>query len=119
MTALLQAILRQVDAPGLRVVSVSDAGYHPRDDDPSVVTKLIDPQRPWRHLAWLRIVDDSPACLSLTPLADALFGPTAKGRAWATQMRQARKTPSAGITRVLQSAAAGRRQHGLGGKPER
>ncbi len=47
-----------------------------------------------------------------------MFGLTAKGRTWAQQMRKSMKTKSDGITRVLQSAATLRRQHGLCGKPE-
>lgn len=47
-----------------------------------------------------------------------MFGPTAKGRAWAKQMRTSMKTKSDGITRGFQSAAALRRQHGLWGQPE-
>jgi hypothetical protein len=62
--------------------------------------KMIDPKRPWRHLEWIRIVDYSPACLYITQLADALFGLTAKGQAWAQQMRKAMQTKSDGITRV-------------------
>jgi hypothetical protein len=118
LTALLQDILRQVDAQGLRLVYVSDDGYHPSDYYHSVLKKMIDPKRPWRPLEWIRIVDYYHACLYIKQLADALFGLTAKGRAWAQQMRKAMKTKSDGITRVLQSAAALRRQHGLGGKPE-
>ena len=68
---------------------------------------------PW----WIRIVDYYHACLYITQLADALFGLTAQGRAGAKQMRKSMKTQSDGITRVLQSAAALRRQHGWGGKP--
>jgi hypothetical protein len=100
LTALLQDILRQVDAQGLRLVSVSDDGYHPSDYDHSVLKKMIDPKRPWRHLAWIRIVDYSHACLSITQLAEALFGLTAQGRAWAKRMRKSMKTKSDGITRV-------------------
>ena len=118
LTALLQDIMRQVDAPSLRLVSVSDDGYHPSDYDHSVLKKMIDPKRPWRHLEWIRIVDDYHACLYITPLAEALFGLTAKGRTWAKQMRKSMKTKSDGLTRVLQSAATLRRQHGLCGEPE-
>jgi hypothetical protein len=100
LTALLQDILRQVDAQGLRLVSGSDAGDHPSDSYHSVLKKMIDPKRPWRHLEWIRIVDSYHACLSITPLAEALFGLTAQGRAWAQQMRQSMKTTSDGITRV-------------------
>lgn len=67
LTALLQDILRQVDAPGLRLVSGSADGSHPSDYDQSVLKKMIDPKRPWRHLEWIRMVDSSHACLSSTP----------------------------------------------------
>jgi hypothetical protein len=100
LTTLLQDILRQGDAQSLRLVSVSDDGYHPSDYYHSVLKKMIDPKRPWRHLEWLRIVDSYHACLSITQLAEALFGPTAQGRAWAKQMRKSMKTTSDGITRV-------------------
>jgi hypothetical protein len=118
LTTLIQDILRQVDAHGLRLVYVSDDGYHPSDYYHSVLKRMIDPKRPWRHLEWIRIVDYSHACLYIKQLADAVFGPTAQGWAWAKQMRKAMKTKSDGITRVLQSAAALRRQHGWRGKPE-
>jgi hypothetical protein len=100
LTALLQDILRQGDAQGLRLVSVSDDGYQPSDDYHSVWKKMIDPKHPWRHLAWRRLVDSSPACLYITPVAEALLGLRAQGRAWAQQMRQSMKTKSDGITRV-------------------
>ena len=32
LTALIQDILRHVDSPGLRLVSISDDGSHPSDD---------------------------------------------------------------------------------------
>jgi hypothetical protein len=65
-----------------------------------LLKKMIDPKRPWRHLEWIRIVDYYHACLSIKELADALFGLTAKGQAWAQQMRKSMKTKSDGITRV-------------------
>jgi hypothetical protein len=46
LTALLQAILQQVDAQSLRLVSVSDDGYHPSDYDHTVLKTMHDPQRP-------------------------------------------------------------------------
>jgi hypothetical protein len=57
LTSLLQAILRHVDSQSLRLVYISDDGYHPSDYYHSVVKKMPDPQRPWRTLAWIRIVD--------------------------------------------------------------
>ena len=58
---------------------------------------MHDPRRPWRKREWIRIVYYYHACLSITQLADALFGPVAKGRTWAHQLRQPWKTQSDGI----------------------
>jgi hypothetical protein len=63
-------------------------------------------------------VDYYHACLYIKQLAEALFGAAPKGHAWAKQMRKHMQTTSDGITRVLQSAAALRRQHGLWGTPK-
>jgi hypothetical protein len=100
LTALLHAILRPVESQSLRLVSVRDDGYHPSDDDHSVVKKMPDPQRPWCQRTWRRLVDYSHACLSIKQLAEALCGAAPQGRAWAQQMRQHLKTTSDGITRV-------------------
>jgi hypothetical protein len=118
LTALLQAILGQVDSQRLRLVYVSDEGYHPSDYYHRVLKQRPDPQRPWCQLTWIRIVDSYHACLYIQQLAEALFGSAPKGRAWAKQMRQHTKTKSDGITRVLQSASTLRRQHGLWGQPK-
>jgi hypothetical protein len=117
LTALLQAILSQVESQSLRLVYGSDDGYHPSDYYHSVLKKMPDPKRPWRQLTWLRIVDYYHACLYIKQLADALFGPAPKGGAWAKQMRKHLKTKSDGSTRVLQSASALRQQRGLWGTP--
>lgn len=116
LTALLRDILQHVDAQSLRLVYVSDDGYHPSDYYHTVLKNMHDPQRPWRTLVWIRIIDYYHACLYIQQLAEAVFGPSPKGRAWAKQMRQHLKTRSDGITRVLHSAGALRRQHGLWGK---
>jgi hypothetical protein len=116
LTALIQDILRHVDSQGLRLVYISDDGYHPSDYYHTVLKKMHDPQRPWRTLEWLRIIDYYHTCLYIQQLAEALFGPSPKGRAWAKQMRKHLKTQSDGITRVLQSASALRRQRGLWGQ---
>ena len=118
LTTLLQDILRQVDSQSLRLVYVSDDGYHPSDYYHTVLKKMHDPQRPWHTLAWIRIVDYYHACLYIKQLAEALFGPSAQGQAWAKQRRKHLKTKSDGITRVLQSASALRRKHGLWGTPK-
>ena len=116
LTALIQDILRQVDSQGLRLAYISDDGYHPSDYYHRVLQQMTDPKRPWRTLEWIRIVDYYHACLYIKQLADALFGSSPQGWAWAKQMRKHMKTRSDGITRVLQSAAALRRQHGLWGQ---
>jgi len=113
LTALIQDILSRVESHGLRLVYVSDDGYHPSDDSHSVLKKVHNPKRPWCQLPWRRLVDSSHACLYIQQWADALFGPSPTGGAWAKQMRQHLQTTSNGITRVLQSATALRRQHGL------
>ena len=87
-TALSQDLLKHVDAPGLRVVSGSDDGYHPSDSDHTVWKKMQAPKRPWCTLTWIRLVDYYHACLSMQQWADAVCGPSPKGRAWAQQMRQ-------------------------------
>ena len=115
-TTLLQDILRRVDSQSLRLVSVSDAGYHPSHSSHHVLKKRQDPKRPWHTLAWRRLVDSDHGCLSIQQLAEAICGSGTTGQAWAKQMRQYLKTKSNGITRVLQSASALRRQHGLGGQ---
>ena len=115
LTTLIQDILRHVDSHSLRLVYVRDDGYHPSDHYHNILKPMTDPKRPWRSLAWIRIVDYYHACLYIKQLADAVYGPSPKGWAWAKQMRQSMKTKSDGITRVLQSAAALRRHHGLWG----
>jgi hypothetical protein len=60
--ALLQDILRQVDRRGLRVGSVTDDGSQPSAYAQSVLQKMRDPRRPWRSLAWIRIIDADQAC---------------------------------------------------------
>jgi hypothetical protein len=116
LTALLQDVLSQVDSQGLRLVYVSDDGYHPSDYYHAVLRQMHDPRRPWRQLEWIRIIDYYHACLYIQQLADTLFGPVAQGRGWARKMRQQLKMKSDGITRVLQSASALRRRRGLCGK---
>jgi hypothetical protein len=49
-------------------------------------------------------------------LADAIFGPGIESQGWAKRMREQLKTRADGVTRVLQSAAALRHKHGLGGQ---
>lgn len=50
LTALIEDILQQVDAQGLRLVYVSDDGYHPSDYYHTVLKTMPDPTRPWCQL---------------------------------------------------------------------
>jgi hypothetical protein len=116
LSALLNAILRQVDSHGLRLVYVTDDGYHPSDYYQSVLRQMTDPRRPWRRLDWIRIIDYYHACQYVQHLADVIFGPGTESQGWAKRMRERLKTQVHGVTRVLQSAAALRRQRGLQGQ---
>jgi hypothetical protein len=116
LNALLHAILSQVDSHGLRLVYVTDDGYHPSDCYHSVLQRLPDPRRPWRHLEWIRIIDYYHACQYVQRLADVIFGPGTEGQGWAKRMREQLKTRANGVARILQSASALRHHHGLWGQ---
>lgn len=116
LSALLRALLRRGDSPGRRVVSGTAEGYHPSDDSPRVLKKMTDPHRPWRRLEGRRSIDFSHACPYRQKLADAIFGGGAAAQRGAKQMRHVLKTQAAGVSRVVQSAAALRRGRGLCGQ---
>ena len=115
-TALLRDLLSQVDSHGLRLVSVTDDGYHPSDDYPRVLQKRPDPRRPWRPLAWRRISDYYHACQYVQPLAEVIFGSGSASQRWAHQRREQLKPRANGVARVLQSASALRHRRGLVGQ---
>jgi hypothetical protein len=116
LTALLHDILRQVDSQGLRLVYVTDEGYHPSDYYHRVLKTMQDPRRPWRALAWIRIIDYYHACQYIQQLAEAIFAPGTASEEWARRMRKQLKTQANGVARVLQSASALRHKRGLQGQ---
>jgi len=116
LNALLRDILSQVDSQGLRLVYGTDEGYHPSDYYHSVLQKMPDPRRPWRPLAWIRIIDYYHACQYVQQLADVIFGPGSASQRWAHQMREQLKTRANGVAHVLQSASALRHKRGLVGQ---
>ena len=116
LSALLLDILRRVDSHGLRLVYVTDDGYHPSDYYHSVLQQMTDPRRPWCRLDWIRIIDYYHACQYVQQLADVIFGPGTESQSWAKRMREQLKIKVHGVTRVLQSASALRRKHGLQGQ---
>jgi hypothetical protein len=116
LTALLKAILSAIDSARLRLVYVTDDGYHPNDYYQSVLQKMPDPRRPWRFLEWRRIIDYYHACQYVQQLAEVIFGSGTEGQHWAKRMREQLKTRANGVARVLQSAAALRHKRGLWGQ---
>jgi len=65
LSATLKAVLSQVDSQSLRLVYVTDEGYHPSGYYHQVLKKMVDPRRPWRGLEWIRIVNFYHVCLGL------------------------------------------------------
>jgi hypothetical protein len=116
LSALLRDICSRVDSQALRLVYVSDDGYHPSEDYHRVLKKMTDPRRPWRRLEWRRIVDFYHACQYVQQLADTIFGAGAEAQQWAKQMRHGFKAKVDGVSRMLKSAAALRRGRGLCGQ---
>jgi hypothetical protein len=116
LSALLHDVLSQVDSQGLRLVYVTDDGYHPSDYYQSVLQQMTDPRRPWRHLDWIRIIDYYHACQYVQQLADVIFGPGTESQCWAKRMREQLKTKAQGVARVLQSASTLRHKRGLWGQ---
>jgi hypothetical protein len=114
LTRLILAVLTAWDGPLPRLHYVTDAGHHPQEFFRSVLRTMIHP-RTGERLKWTWAVDYYHACERLTKIAEALFGAGRDATAWAEKMRRVLKTKSAGVTRVLQSAQALRRRHGLRG----
>lgn len=115
LSALLKDILSRVDSQRLRLVYVTDEGYHPSDYYHSILKKMADPRRPWRLLNWIRIVDFYHACQYVQQLAEMIFGAGAEAHSWSKQMRHTLKTKRDGVSRLLKSASALRRSRGIWG----
>ena len=116
LNTLLKDVLSRVESQGLRLVYVSDEGYHPSDYYHSVLKKMVDPRRPWRCLEWIRIVDFYHACQYVQQLAETIFDAGTEAQSWSKQMRHVLKTKADGVSRVLKSASALRRGRGLCGQ---
>ena len=115
LSDLLEAILTQVDSHRIRLVYVTDEGYHPSEYYHQVLKQMIDPRRPWRTLEWRRVVDYYHACGYVQQLADAIFGAGTAAQRWAKEKRHVLKTQRGGVSRVLKSASGLRRGRGLSG----
>jgi hypothetical protein len=82
LTVLIQDILKQVDSWCIPLVYIRVDSFPTSDYYHTVLKTMHDPQHPWRPLMWIRIVDYYHACLYIKQLAEAIFSPSAKGRAW-------------------------------------
>jgi hypothetical protein len=115
LTALLADVLSQWDGPLPRLTYVTDCGSHPTEYFEQVLSRMPNPRRPQELLAWEWVVDYYHACLYITKLAEAIFGPGRQAFAWAAKQRKVLKQKQGGINRVLRSAGALRTIRGLVG----
>ena len=106
LTALLQQVLSDDSARGIRLVYVTDAGHHPQDYFKRVLQNMDDPQRPGKKLAWTCVVDFFHACGRLNQFADALFHEAATATAWVRRMRHILKHEPNAVHKILHSAIA-------------
>ena len=106
LTCLLKDILAGWDGPPLRLVFVTDAGFHCREYFEQVLCRMPDPLRAGKFLPWEWVVDYYHACQYITKLGEAIFGKGREARAWAAKMRRWLKEKPGGVYRVLRSAGA-------------
>ncbi|MGH7927750.1 MAG: hypothetical protein ACREQV_08135 [Candidatus Binatia bacterium] len=118
LTALLTDVLRQWDGPLPRLTYVTDCGSHPTEYFQQVLAWMPNPRRPQELLEWEWVVDYYHACLYITKLAEAIFGPGRQAFTWAAKQRKVLKQKNGGIYRVLRSAGALRTIRGLVGSEE-
>lgn len=111
LAALIREVLAEWEGPLPRLCYVTDAGENEVKFYRQVLRPLRRP-RTGQRLEWSWIVDYYHATQRITTLAEALFGDSAQGQAWAAKMRKVLKNPN-GPARVLWSAAQMRSRYGL------
>jgi hypothetical protein len=116
LTRLLGDVLSAWEGSPLRLVYVTDAGFHPSEYFQQVLSRLPDPRQPGKCYEWEWVVDYYHACQYLSQLGEALFGPGRAAHAWAAKMRRWLKEKPGGVFRVLRSAGALRTLRGLVGE---
>jgi hypothetical protein len=116
LTALIQDVLAAWQGPALRLVFVTDAGFHPREYFQNVLSHMPDPRHPGKYLSWEWVVDYYHACQYISQLAQTIFGPGRAAHAWAAKMRRWLKDKPGGVFRVLRSAGALHTVRGLVGE---
>lgn len=112
LTRLIAEVLQQWEGPLPRLCYVTDAGHHPTEYFRTVLAPMIHP-RTGKSLGWEWVVDYYHACLRLTQMAEAIFGPGKPAAAWARKMRRWLRDKPRGAFRVLHSAAAHKDLRGL------
>jgi hypothetical protein len=118
LTQLLSDVLARWDGSLPRLVYVTDCGHHPTEYFESVLSVMRNPRRPDELLSWEWIVDYYHACLYITKMAEAIFGPGRAAFAWAAKQRRVLKDKPGGVFRVLRSAGALIAIRGLDGSAE-
>lgn len=111
LAALVREVLADWEGPLPRLCYVTDAGENEIKFYRQVLRRMRHP-RTGRRLEWNWIVDYYHAAQRITTMAEALFGDSPEGQAWAAKMRKLLKK-SNGPARVLWSAAQMRSRHGL------
>lgn len=105
LTALIKGVLAGWEGPMLRLVYLTDAGYHQTAYYEEVLSQMEDPRRAGKPLEWLWIVDYYHAAGYVSKLANLLFSEEKQRQAWARRMRRVMKEQDRGVLRVLASAA--------------
>lgn len=118
LTRLIGDVLAAWEGPELRLVYVTDAGFHPRDYYQQVLCRMPDPRRAGKYLTWEWVVDYYHACQYISQLGEAIFGRGRAASAWSAKMRRWLKEKPGGVYRVLRSAGALRSIRGLVGDEE-
>lgn len=112
LTSLLLLLPTLWTGTALRWQYLSDGGQLLGTYFREVLRKLCDPGS-GRRWDWERVIDFYHASTYITQLAEALFGGTRAGLAWAAKMRHWLRHKPGGLQRVLYSAAALRARYEL------
>ncbi len=113
LTSLLRTTLAGWNGPLPRLCYVTDAGDAETQYYRDVLRGMRDPNKPWRRLKWIRIVDYFHVSQRIATMAQALrFDSDRDAHAWMIRMRKLLKKPG-GAGRVLHSAAAMKSRLGL------
>ena len=116
LTRLIQDVLAAWQGPSLRLVYVTDAGFHPSEYFAKVLSRLPNPHRPGTYYQWEWVVDYYHACQYISQLGEVIFGKGRAAQGWSAKMRRVLRDKPSGIFRVLRSAGALRTIRNLAGK---